>query len=89
MPEIKVLRERCVACGDCVELCPQSGKGCPAPVLVLAEAGEAKVVGPAGCIGCYTCVEYCRAAAIVITEGAHQTDAQPAIYPTRPVSRII
>jgi len=89
MPEIRVISERCVACGDCVGLCPQSGAEVDLPVLVIAESGTVEVTDPAGCIGCFTCVEFCRSAAITITGAAPGADGQPDVYPTRPVSRII
>ena len=89
MPEIRVVSERCVACGDCVSLCPQSGSDVALPVLVLAENGQGEVADPRGCICCFTCVEFCRSAAIMITGALPAAEGQPDVYPTRPVSRII
>lgn len=89
LPEIRVLRERCVACGDCVRLCPQSGADSVSPVLVFQEGRDVSVEGAEGCIGCFTCVEFCRAAAIVITNAGSSPAGQLSLYPTRPVSRII
>jgi len=89
MPDIRVIKERCVACGDCVELCPQSGDGTASPVLVIAPGGDAAVASAEGCIACFTCVEYCRSAAITIAGSQGNHHGQPDIYPTRPVSRII
>jgi len=89
VPEIRIMRERCVACGDCVSLCPQSGPGAHAPVLVGREGGEVGVENSEGCIACFSCVEFCRSAAITITNAELGPEGQPAIYPTRPTSRII
>lgn len=89
MPEIEVARERCVACGDCVALCPQSGNGVEMPVLVLSEIGQIEVARQEGCICCFTCVEFCRSAAITISGAPPAADGQPEVYPTRSISRII
>ena len=89
MPDIHVNVERCVACGDCVALCPQSGSVVELPVLVVADTGLVEVADREGCIGCFTCVEFCRSAAITITGAPPAADGQPEVYPTRPISRII
>jgi len=89
MLEIAVVVERCVNCGDCVNLCPQSGDEAASPVLTMAESGAVEVAEAAGCIGCFTCVEFCRAAAITISGVPAPANGQPDVYPTRPVSRII
>jgi formate hydrogenlyase subunit 6/NADH:ubiquinone oxidoreductase subunit I len=87
--DIRIMRERCVACGDCVDLCPQSGPGREFPVLVVDESGEVSVASSEGCIACFSCCEFCRSAAITITNAEGGLDGQPDIYPTRPTSRII
>lgn len=90
VPDIKILKERCVGCGDCVRLCPQSGEGVDFPVLGFdKEAGEVRVENREGCFTCYTCVEFCRAAAIVIYHEHRTYSEQPELYPERPVNRII
>lgn len=88
VPEIRVMRERCVLCGDCVTLCPQSGEEAEGPVLAI-EDGEVRVLAREGCIACFSCVEFCRAAAIVVSREYHTRDDQPEIHPSRPSSRII
>ena len=88
MPEIRVMIERCVRCGDCLDLCPQSGKETVRPVLERSIQGDIQVTNRESCISCYTCVEYCRAAAIVISRDFSKDD-QPDVFPERPVSRII
>jgi NAD-dependent dihydropyrimidine dehydrogenase PreA subunit len=90
MPDIEIILERCVACGDCVEICPQSGRESASPVLARDGDGRPQVGDSAGCISCLSCVEFCRAVAITIT-GVEDLlpDRQPEVYPSRPVSRII
>lgn len=88
VPEIRVIRERCVACADCVSLCPQSGPDSPSPVLGI-EDGTAAVLEPEGCIACYSCVEFCRAAAIFLALETPGHEGQPELYRTRPPSRIV
>ncbi len=57
-PEVDA--EKCIGCGECVDICPvevyelQDGKSVP----VKAEE----------CVGCESCVEVCEANAITITE---------------------
>jgi Fe-S-cluster-containing hydrogenase component 2 len=89
MPDIRVLRERCVACRDCIDLCPQSGDDVEFPVLAMDGIEEISVQNTEGCIGCFTCVEFCRAAAIVISGSTSRAPSHPGLYPTRPTSRII
>jgi Fe-S-cluster-containing hydrogenase component 2 len=89
MADIRIMRERCVACGDCVDLCPQSGAGHELPVLVADDSGEVRVANSEGCIACFSCCEFCRSSAITITSAEAFQDGQPDIYPTRPASRII
>jgi formate hydrogenlyase subunit 6/NADH:ubiquinone oxidoreductase subunit I len=90
LPEIEIMIERCVCCGDCIRRCPQSGGEVELPVLVRDGDGHTRVRDSIGCIACYTCVEYCRAAAISIGgERSRHEDGRPEVYPTRPVSRII
>jgi Fe-S-cluster-containing hydrogenase component 2 len=89
MPEIRVLKERCVSCGDCVKACPQSGPDKSSPVLELTEGFEVVVLDTEGCICCFTCVEYCRASAITISNAPGGQQTAGGLYPTRPASRII
>lgn len=90
VPEIKILSERCVRCGDCILLCPQSGKGVNYPVFTPAgDSGEVDVAVAENCIGCLTCVEFCRSAAVVVSAGTYTANSQPEVYPVRPVSKII
>jgi formate hydrogenlyase subunit 6/NADH:ubiquinone oxidoreductase subunit I len=89
MPEIRVLPERCVSCGDCVKACPQSGPEAVSPVLEIQDGAEVVVLSTEGCICCFTCVEFCRAAAIAISNAPAGQQTPEGLYPTRPASRII
>lgn len=90
VPEIRLMRERCVLCGDCLKLCPQSGRGIDNPVFAPAgDGGEVRVNNREGCIACFTCVEYCRATAIFISPELQAHDDQPPVYPERPLNRLL
>ncbi len=52
--------EKCVGCGECVEVCP---------VDVYEIQNEKSVpVNPDECIGCESCIEVCEEDAITISE---------------------
>jgi len=53
------------------------------------EMQSVKVENSASCFGCLTCVEFCRAAAIVMTLDQKAADDLPDLYPTRPANKII
>ncbi|MGB5157966.1 MAG: ferredoxin [Desulfobacterales bacterium] len=57
-PEVDT--EKCVGCGECVDVCPVD-------VYELQE-GKAVVVNEEECIGCESCVEVCEQGAITVTE---------------------
>jgi NAD-dependent dihydropyrimidine dehydrogenase PreA subunit len=60
MYEIVVDQEKCIACGDCVDICP---------VDVYEMQDEKSVpVNAEECIGCESCVEACEQEAITVTE---------------------
>ncbi len=67
-PNFRILRDakRCIACYECVIVCPQSGEGKRHPVLVYGkEIGQPpEVVNIQNCIQCMTCWDFCRAHAI-------------------------
>jgi len=87
--EIIIDKERCVACGDCASMCPQSGPAVEFPVLEAVAGGEVFIKRAEACIACFTCVEFCRSAAITIVGADPGGEEQPPIYPSRLVTRII
>lgn len=58
IPEIDY--EKCVVCGDCVEVCPGQ-------VFVL-EGNKVNVVYPEECIECRACEDTCPVKAILLTD---------------------
>jgi ferredoxin len=89
-PDIRILRERCVLCGGCVESCPQSGHHTDLPVLTLSQEGdEIRVTHPEYCIACFTCVEFCRACAIVMSHQGPPAEPQPDLFSARPANKIV
>ncbi|GEM_PF-978304 len=89
-PDIKIMRERCVQCGDCLKLCPQSGPGVEFPVFTMDdETQSVRIENSASCFGCLTCVEFCRATAIIMTLDKKAAVDLPDLYPTRPANKII
>ncbi len=65
MAEIKVVSERCKACGYCIKFCPKN-------VLAFGSKVNSKgyefvtVATPEACIGCMTCGRVCPDGAIEI-----------------------
>jgi NAD-dependent dihydropyrimidine dehydrogenase PreA subunit len=60
MYDVKVDDEKCVGCGECVEVCP---------VDVYAIQNEKSVpLYAEECLGCESCVEVCEEEAITVTE---------------------
>ena len=51
--------EKCIGCGECVEICP-------AGVYELQD-GLSVVVDPTDCLGCEYCLDACEADAITVT----------------------
>ncbi|RPI86027.1 MAG: 4Fe-4S dicluster domain-containing protein [Chloroflexi bacterium] len=62
---VTIDNEKCKACGDCVDICPNQ-------MIALAEEDGkqyAMFVGsPDDCIGCLSCESECDEGAIVVTE---------------------
>ena len=60
MYTVEVDEEKCIGCGECVEICP---------VDVYEMQNEKSVpVNADECIGCESCVEVCEQDAITVTE---------------------
>ena len=60
MYKIEVDNEKCIGCGDCVDVCP---------VDVYEMQDEKSVpVNAEECIGCESCVEACEQEAITVIE---------------------
>ncbi len=57
--------DKCEACGDCIDACPQE-------LLALVEDAGKKYAmfkgDPDECIGCYSCESSCDQSAITVTE---------------------
>ena len=53
-------KDKCVGCGECVDVCP-------AEVYELQD-GKSNPVNAEECLGCESCVEVCQQSAITITE---------------------
>ena len=60
MYKIEVDKEKCIGCGECVDICP---------VDVYEMEDEKSVpVNEEECIGCESCIEVCEQDAITVTE---------------------
>jgi NAD-dependent dihydropyrimidine dehydrogenase PreA subunit len=57
-PEVDT--EKCVGCGECIDVCPVS--------VYELQDGKSVVVNEEECVGCESCVEVCEQGAIVVTE---------------------
>jgi NAD-dependent dihydropyrimidine dehydrogenase PreA subunit len=57
-PEVDV--EKCVGCGECIDVCPVS--------VYELQDGKSVVVNEEECVGCESCVEVCEQGAITVTE---------------------
>ena len=52
----KIIEEECLACGACVDECPNEA---------ISESGDTYVIDAANCDDCGTCVDSCPNEAIV------------------------
>ncbi len=59
--------KRCVACYECIIVCPQSKEGSLNPVIVppKIEGKPPEINCIQNCIQCMTCWDFCRAQAII------------------------
>ena len=60
MYQIEVDTEKCIGCGECVEICPSD--------VYEIQDEKSVVVDEAECVGCESCLEVCEEEAITITE---------------------
>jgi NAD-dependent dihydropyrimidine dehydrogenase PreA subunit len=64
-PMIRIDRDRCIGCLECVDVCPQVSNT-DYPVYEKGDDGRPRVANEESCIGCLSCEENCRADAIVV-----------------------
>jgi NAD-dependent dihydropyrimidine dehydrogenase PreA subunit len=60
MYQIDVDEEKCIGCGECVEVCPSD--------VYEIQDEKSVVVNEEECVGCESCLEVCEQEAITITE---------------------
>jgi NAD-dependent dihydropyrimidine dehydrogenase PreA subunit len=60
MYEISVDADKCIGCGECVDICPEE-------VYELLEEKAVPVNGEE-CVGCESCIEVCEQEAITLIE---------------------
>ncbi|MDY6795881.1 MAG: ferredoxin family protein [Actinomycetota bacterium] len=70
-PAITIDGERCIACYECVDVCPQSGHK-EYPVYERSGDGPPHIANPGNCIACLSCEKACRALAIEIGVACHK-----------------
>ena len=58
IPEVDA--DKCVGCGECVEVCPTD--------VYELQNEKSVVVNEEECVGCESCVEVCEEGAITVTE---------------------
>ncbi len=57
---VTVNEEKCVGCGECVDICPVE--------VYEMQDGKSEPVEQESCLGCESCVEVCEADAIQVEE---------------------
>ena len=60
---IRIRRDDCVGCGECVEACPGN-------LIKLDDEGLARMRRPRDCWGCTSCLKACPAGAVAFYLGA-------------------
>jgi NAD-dependent dihydropyrimidine dehydrogenase PreA subunit len=60
MYQIDVDEEKCIGCGECVEVCPSD--------VYEIQDEKSVVLNEEECVGCESCLEVCEQEAITITE---------------------
>lgn len=75
---IQVDTGRCIACYECVDVCPQSNNT-EFPVYQRTGDGPPRVANPDNCIRCLSCEVNCRAMALeVMVERGIETSGKEA-----------
>ncbi len=57
---VTVDEEKCVGCGECVDICPVE--------VYEMQDGKSEPVEQDSCLGCESCIEVCEADAITVEE---------------------
>ncbi len=70
-PLIRIERERCIGCLECLDVCPQVAST-EYPVYEKGEDGFPRVANEESCMGCLSCEANCRADAIRIQRGERE-----------------
>ena len=60
MYEIQVVGEKCVGCGECVDICPEEVFELQDEKTIPVKAEE--------CVGCESCIEICEEGAVTVIE---------------------
>ena len=60
MYHIELDAEKCVGCGECIDICPED--------VYELQDGKSVPVNAEECVGCESCVEVCEEGAIAVTE---------------------
>jgi NAD-dependent dihydropyrimidine dehydrogenase PreA subunit len=56
----RIDEEKCVSCGECVDVCPAD--------VLKADDTSTTVADPAQCLGCESCISVCPNEAITVDE---------------------
>lgn len=67
-PMIKIDRDRCIGCLECIDICPQVAD-LEFPVFERGIDGYPKIANEESCIRCLSCEFNCRAEAIRVEAG--------------------
>ncbi|BAV91645.1 ferredoxin [Candidatus Desulfovibrio trichonymphae] len=57
---VTVDTDKCVGCGECVDVCPVA--------VYEIKDGKSEPANSEECLGCESCIEVCEASAIVVEE---------------------
>ena len=60
MYKVEVDAEKCIGCGECVDVCPVQA--------FELKDGKAVLVNAEECLGCECCIEFCEEWAITVEE---------------------